>query len=392
MRNQPRSRTFVAAACLVLLAAACGAGVTPTGGETQPPSGGEPIRVGLIAPMSGELPIEGEYGLNGAILAVEDAQAQGLTGGREIIFTPEDDACTASLNLEAVHKLIDVDKVQIYSSMSCSGALLTGAAYAAEKGVPIVNSQGSSPLIRASSKWIVSILGADDVLGRQLGAWAVELGFKNAAIISANTTQGVGLADNVRKGFIVDRDHVVSSFTLYNKGQLDYRPEVQRIVSGNPDLAEGPPDVIIGMITGDDALLIYQQVRQAGLNVPFILAYQIGTPYPKDDASGKIYTLDFGVNLPKAKEFQNKYAVRFNKDVPPNATFMYSYDGIMIAILAAVKAGPGASGEEIRAAIPEVIKTYDGVTGKIELDSEDQRINTPYNRFIYREGEWELIP
>src|SRR5689334_8760949 len=82
----------------------------------------EPIRIGQLVPFTGFLGAIGEYGKQGATLAVEELNERGGVLGRKVELITEDEA-NAGVALQKARKLIEKDKViaieGLVSSASC---------------------------------------------------------------------------------------------------------------------------------------------------------------------------------------------------------------------------------------------------------------------------------
>ena len=102
MLHQPRRyplawRTSLAAALAALFVAGCAA----------PGSGGSgTVRIGLEAPLTGDLAVLGQGMLNGAKLAAQEINAQGGLLGRQVEIVPIDDAADAATGVAAAQEAI----------------------------------------------------------------------------------------------------------------------------------------------------------------------------------------------------------------------------------------------------------------------------------------------
>src|SRR5512132_4529993 len=82
----------------------------------------EPIRIGQLVPFTGFLGAIGEYGKQGATLAVEELNEKGGALGRKLELISEDEA-NAGVAVQKARKLIEKDHVVaiegLVSSASC---------------------------------------------------------------------------------------------------------------------------------------------------------------------------------------------------------------------------------------------------------------------------------
>ena len=92
----------VAAAVLTLGIAACGDSDDDSSGDDS-----GKVRIGLEAPLSGDLEILGEGMLNGAELAADQLNEDGGLLGKDIEIVPIDDGGDAAIGVPAVEDAID---------------------------------------------------------------------------------------------------------------------------------------------------------------------------------------------------------------------------------------------------------------------------------------------
>src|SRR5579872_7349656 len=89
-----------------------GAGVLPFAGRMAFAQASEPIRIGVLAPLTGG---GGPYGadiVKASKLAADQINAAGgVLGGRKIELFVEDDETNATAAVKAARKLLDIDKV-----------------------------------------------------------------------------------------------------------------------------------------------------------------------------------------------------------------------------------------------------------------------------------------
>src|SRR5262249_54731425 len=88
---------------VVLLVAVVGAALA------QPK--GEPIKIGLLTPVTGNLARWGGYAQNGAGLAADEVNSAGGVLGRPVQIVPADSLCQPAQGVSALRRLITSDKV-----------------------------------------------------------------------------------------------------------------------------------------------------------------------------------------------------------------------------------------------------------------------------------------
>ncbi len=98
---------------LAVLLAACAPGSGQSTG---------PIKVGILAPLSGPAPTYGISHRNAAQMAIDEWNAKGGVLGRQIEAVVVDSQCAPDPAVNAANKLIDQDKVHYIIGEVCSKA------------------------------------------------------------------------------------------------------------------------------------------------------------------------------------------------------------------------------------------------------------------------------
>jgi branched-chain amino acid transport system substrate-binding protein len=196
-----------------------------------------------------------------------------------------------------------------------------------------------------------------------------------------NNTFGTGLADAAAAAFEAKGGKIVRR-VAYTEGQPDYRADVQAVL-------QTKPDVIIAAGYGDDSRTVFRSARTLGLDAPWYAAYPtIFTVENPQWMSGKFFGVDNGgPTLPSAQALKKKYVDRFKEE--PLAHVFYGYDAAML-LVRAMKAG-GTDAAAIKAALPKVVQSYEGATGRIQWDPNGQRVAPPIEFLEYKDGKFSLL-
>lgn len=245
----------------------------------------------------------------------------------------------------------------------------------------IGNTSSSSPKLGEFPGTIYSILPLDDIMGKALGEWVAERGVKTAAFVVPNNTFGVGLMEAAAAAFEA-KGGTVGRKVAYTEGQPDYRADLQTVV-------DAKPDAVITAGYGDDSRTIFKNARLLGLEAPWYAAYP--TIFSIDDpawTSGRFFGVDNGgPQLESAQELRKKYDAKFDDE--PTSHVFYGYDATMV-LAKAMETG-GTDAEAIKAALPEVVKSYEGATGPIVWDERGQRTDPPVEYLEYKDGAFQLM-
>jgi branched-chain amino acid transport system substrate-binding protein len=347
--------------------------VSPSGIAASP--SGEPVQVGVLCSFSGPETVTGTDMIRGIQMATDEINASGGIDGRPLKFIPEDIEYRADVAVDAVHKLIDVNKVPVILMCGGSGAMIPVAQYAKDKDVIVINTAASSPKLREYAGTIFSVVPLDDIVGKNLGDWVYASGHKTAVTVVPNNPYGLGVQDAVAAAFTAAGGKILGK-VAYDEGKSDYRPELQRVQGFRPD-------AIISATYGDDGKLLLKQARQLGMKTPWYTTYpdiiNVGDP---QDANGVLCGVDLSARV--GETFRSQYVARFGH-APDNPWAATAYDGLWLVALAMRQGGLTAS--DVRSGLPKVAATYVGATGKVVWDKTFQRTNYPLQRFCYTAGK-----
>ena len=168
----------------------------------------------------------------------------------------------------------------------------------------------------------------------------------------------------------------------YTEGQPDYRADMQTVL-------QAKPDAIISAGYGDDTRTIFKNARQLGIDTPWYAAYPTIFSIDNEEwTSGRFFGVDNGgTSLASGNAILKAYEDKYGED--PLAHVLYGYDAAMV-LGAALKKG-GTDAASIKAALPDVVKTYDGATGRILWDNRGQRVSPPIEFLEYKDGKFDVI-
>ena len=105
----------------------------------------DPTKIGFIGPLTGDAAVYGELLRNVIQLAVNEINAAGGIGGRQIEMIYEDGKCNGKDGANAMQKLVNVDQVKIVIGGFCSSESLAAAPIAMNNKVLLFSPGSSSP-------------------------------------------------------------------------------------------------------------------------------------------------------------------------------------------------------------------------------------------------------
>lgn len=216
----------VASLCVVAGASAAGAASAPSGA---------PIRIGLLAPLTGSGGAYGKEEETAAKAAAAHINAHGGVLGRPLEIVVADDETTPTAGVSAARKLIDVDGVVAITGVWSSAVALAVRPVALEKSVALLPVGSADELTEGDNKglvWRFQTNGKN--WGQAFANVAYKDGARTASILVLQTPFTLSTVKPFAERFAQQGGKVLD--TLYfNPNQPSYRAEVEKIFSKKPD-------------------------------------------------------------------------------------------------------------------------------------------------------------
>jgi ABC-type branched-subunit amino acid transport system substrate-binding protein len=194
-----------------------------------------PVRVGLLAPLTGTGGAYGREEEEAARAAVKIINDAGGVLGRPLELIVADDETQPTAGVAAVRKLVDVDKVVSVAGVWSSAVALAVKPITLEKGV-LLSVVGSADEITEGENR--NLVWRFQTNGRNWGvAFSKAMigdGVKTASILVLQTPFTQSTIQPFRKSFTEAGGQVLDEVN-FNAGQPSYRVEVERIFAKKPD-------------------------------------------------------------------------------------------------------------------------------------------------------------
>jgi branched-chain amino acid transport system substrate-binding protein len=373
----------LAAVAMALAVAGCGEQKSPAKAE---PAGALEIKIGHVAPLTGGIAHLGKDNENGALLAVEEANAAGITiGGKPAKFTlvGEDDQADPKTGTTVAQKLVD-EKVNGVVGHLNSGVTIPASAIYHQAGIPMITGSATNPqLTEQGFNNVFRVVGRDDQQGPAIASYlAVQKKPKLVAVIDDATAYGEGIANEVEKTLKAAHIKVLPREKGTDK-TADWKAILTKLRGRHPDAvfyggmdATGGPLLKQGRELGMKAVFSFgdgacteKMAELAGKAAEGLLCSQAGIP-------------------PQAasKTFLEAYKKRFNQD--PILYAPFTYDAANLLIEAMKKANSADPAKYL----PELQKiSYHGATGPIAFDAKGDRKDAEITIFTMKGGKIEPI-
>ena len=347
-----------------LLAAVLLASCQPAAAPAAPAADTGPIKVAVLAPLSGPVPTFGVSTRDGALMAIEEWNAKGGVLGRKIEAVVEDSQCTPDPAVNAANKVIDQDKVHYIIGEVCSKASIPISEIAEAKGVVQISPTSTNPDVTlkadgSTKKYIFRACFIDPFQGLVMAKFAQGKGYKTAFIMFDQGNDYVrGLAEAFEKSWTEAGGTVVGKET-YTSQDTDFSAILAKV-------AESKAEVLFLPDYYNIVNLVAAQAKEKG--VTSVMMGGDGWDSPDLDAKasdGGFFSNHYSPEDTRAKvvDFVKAYNTKYG--ATPDALAALAYDATYLLLTAIEKAGTddAAKVAEALAAIELEV-----VSGKLSFD------------------------
>jgi branched-chain amino acid transport system substrate-binding protein len=346
----------------------------------------EVVKIGIAGPLTGAEAHLGKDTENGARLAVQDLNRQGISiANNHVTFEliSEDDQGDPKTAVQVAQRLVDDGVKGVVGHLS-SGPTIAASRIYANAGIPQIATAATNPTYTLQGfPTTFRLMATDNQQGSTLASLAQKLaGSGSVAIVDDRSAYGQGLADEVAKNLnehhvpIVAREYTnenaveFSSILTKLKGE---RPAV--IVYGGADAQAGP---------------MVRRMKTLGITAAFIGGDGVCTSNWATLASGAAegqYCTQAGSPhsaMPKYADFEARFQKAYGKIV---AFAPYAYDATMLlakAMQDANSTDPHVYGHFLAK------EKYNGITGLVSFTPTGDNANGTV--VVYQITKGELVP
>ncbi len=314
------------AAASVMVFAACS-----TTGSSSAPGGASKgvLKVGVTLPLSGGAAADGQPTLKGAKLAVDEINEKGGIGGYKLELLPLDHAVNGKYNEQQAAQ----DMQTFVSDPAVIGIVGPYNSAVGKVEIPIGNDAGLLQCSPANTNQgltkpefggmdlrknfpdriaYIRVAATDDIQGPAMSVYAYNtLALKNILVIHDVTTFGQGVAETFRDKF-KELGGTVADFVGATPDTTDFNAIITAAKTKNPD------GIYYGGVVTSGAGLLLKQMRQQGMDIPFL--GPDGIVNGNGDAEGSL------IKIAGKEAAANSYGtIAAIGDFPAKATFDASF-------------------------------------------------------------------
>lgn len=228
-------RLLVVALTLVLIVSALGSVAVMAQDDCD--FAGE-IYIGVIAPLTGDIPKVGQSTVEAAQMAVDEVNAQcGLQIGDEnyeVVILVEDNEAKAESSVAVATRLIVEEEVAAIIGPQASKQAVPTGQVANDRETPMISPWSTNPATTLDRPWVFRAAFLDPFQGPVVAGFAQsEFGAKTAAVLyDVASDYPKGLAENFRDAAIASGMEVVA-FESFTTGDTDFSSQLTNIIAEN---------------------------------------------------------------------------------------------------------------------------------------------------------------
>ena len=329
------------------------------GGDTA--GGGSGLKLGTLAPTTGDLSSIGQNWPAAVQLAVDTINECGGVNEEQVSLITEDSQTDPTTGSSAMTKLAEVDKVA--GVVGAFASSVSGAAVdvAVRNKVMMVSPGSTSPVFTERAQngelngfW-ARTAPPDTYQSQALAALAEKQGFKKVSTVAINNDYGVGFEQQFVKAF-KDRGGEIAG------KPVRYDPKAATLDSEAKSAFSGKPDAVAGVLYAETGSVLLKSAFEQGLSddVTVLLTdgvysddfvNQVGkTADGKSIIAGALGTVP-GANGAALQDFTALWNEKVGKEL--TAYVPHNWDAAVLMMLAA-EASDANTGEGIKSKILEV--------------------------------------
>ena len=335
-----------------------------------------PIKIGVVAPLRGDLAQYGVGMKNAIEMAVNDS---GLKDKIQLIIE-DDNSCSPADDVSAAQKLVNIDKVDAIIGPLCSSSALSMSDITEKNKIFLITPGAAAKTVTMGKKYVFRTVQSDSAGAVSIANLAFDSGYKKVAVFNdASNDAFVQSASDFKEAFKGRGGQIVSSES-YLSGDADYRSQLTKIKGASVDaliLSGYPKDV--GMIV--------KQARTLRINLPIFSAGSLENQdfinLAGKDAEGVIYPQPKAPTNKESSDFVIAYKKIYNQD--PVLYTAESYDATALLIKALMASDKSAG--DIKAKIYSLGQNYAGASGIINFEQSGD-VNKPMTLMTVRGGKF----
>lgn len=357
------------------------------------------IKVGINAPITGDIPKVGEGTKYAAQMWLEDVKAAGgiMVGGEKypVELVIEDNESKAESAVKVNTKMITEDEVLVIVGPQSSKQAIPAGDVANNYGTPMISPWSTNPDTTKDRPYVFRGCFLDPFQGPVVANFVTEeFGAKKAAVLyDVASDYPKGLAEFFKEAF--EKIHGSGSVVAYESfttKDADFSSQLTKIIQSGADVLFTPQYY-------NEVALIVQQAHELGWSKPIVGSDSWGSAETVELCGKDCYGLFFSTHYAAAgakgatKAFIDRYQSKYG--YIPDDVGALTWDALRI-VQKAIETSGKLTGridkdrKSVRDALAK-IKEFDGITGKMTFTEDGDPIKCAVVVRISDKGEYEFF-
>ncbi|MBV9656109.1 MAG: ABC transporter substrate-binding protein [Acetobacteraceae bacterium] len=322
------------------------------------------VTIGHVVPLTGALAEVGRFQMNGAQLALDEVNAAGGALGRRVELVTEDSQGSNPGAVLAFSRLAGRGDIAAFLGSLYSTQTHAMAPDILKAARPMVFGGTDPALTQMGNPWLFRCRPNDLYSARAMADFGVNtLGKRRWAIV--HTTEAFGAAGMRALVAALEKLGVTPALVQgFTAAASDLTPVALAVKQSGADLIAGY------IVTPNDVALFARQVRQVGVETPWIGSPSITASTTLNLAGPALFgtygVTDFSAgSSPEAAAFADRYAQRFGATADPFSA--WPYDGLRL-LVRAIETARSTEPEAVRKALL-AIEGFKGAEGEYDFDA-----------------------
>jgi branched-chain amino acid transport system substrate-binding protein len=337
-----------------------------TGGAAQ-----AQIKVGVYGPFTGGSAGMGVSMRNGATLAIDEINAAGGILGKKVVMVARDDEARNERGAQIMQELLEKENVVAVLGPINTGVADASSRYCEEKKIPLIINASAGAKVNElfaqyPDNYVFRIAAGDQLQTEEIVHEAVDVRkYKKVALLCDDTNYGQNGRAKMEKALEKRKlkPVYVGKFKIKD---TDMTAQLQ-------DAKAAGAEALLLYGIGPELAAIANSMNRIGWKADLIGAWTlsmsafISNAGKNGDGAAMPQTfIEAGATTPLQKKFVASYESKFKeKPISVAVAAAQGYDSMYVLKLAIEQAG-STEGPRIKAALEDLKKPYDGITGHYE--------------------------
>ena len=359
--------------------------------------GKDVLKIGINAPMTGDIPKVGEGTKFAAKMWLADIEAAGglAVGGKkyDVELVIEDNESKAESAVKANTKMITEDEVLVIVGPQSSKQAVPAGGIANNYKTPMISPWSTNPDTTKDRPFVFRGCFLDPFQGPVLANFIKnEFGFTKAAVLyDVASDYPKGLAEFFKKAWDLNGKGSVVAYESFTTKDADFSSQLTKIIRSGAEVLFTPQYY-------NEVALIVQQAHELGWNKPIVGSDSWGSAETVELCGKDCYGLFFSTHYADAgaKGATKAFIERYEKEhgYTPDDVAALTWDSLHI-VQEAIRSCGKITGnlEKDRQCVRDAlagIKEFDGITGQMTFTEEGDPIKCAVIVRISDKGEYEF--